>query len=100
MEELFGPVVKEVLRLVRQQVDNALKIKGKNINVSLSQVSSPDKHQRLRLADTTQLIVLIGGFGNSDFLKQAIDAFCASTDAMRCIRPDFWQAELLFIPSD
>ena len=34
MEELFEPVVKDILRLVSQQVSHALSSKGKRINVS------------------------------------------------------------------
>ncbi len=36
MEEVFDPVVNDVLRLVGQQVDNISQTKGKRINVGLS----------------------------------------------------------------
>ncbi len=36
MEELFDPVVNDVLRLVNQQVDNVSQTKGKRINVGLN----------------------------------------------------------------
>ena len=39
MEEVFDPVVNDVLRLVRQQVDNISQTKGKRINVGLNSLS-------------------------------------------------------------
>ncbi len=39
MEEVFDPVVNDVLRLVGQQVDNISQTKGKRINVGLNPLS-------------------------------------------------------------
>jgi len=36
-----------------------------------------------------QLIVLVGGFGNSDYLKQALEKW-AEPHGIHCIRPNFW----------
>lgn len=73
MEELFEPVVKDILRLVSQQVSYALSSKGKRIN----------------------LIVLVGGFGNSDYVKKALDNWCLGNGGIKSIRPDFCQAAVV-----
>ncbi|KAK3897932.1 heat shock protein SSA3 [Staphylotrichum tortipilum] len=73
MEELFNPVVEQVIRLVSQQVDHISHTKGKRINC----------------------IVLVGGFGNSDYLKLKLDAWCASNGDIKCIRPNFCQAAVV-----
>ncbi|KAK4031233.1 hypothetical protein C8A01DRAFT_42288 [Parachaetomium inaequale] len=67
MEEMFDPVVRDVLRLVSQQVEESSR-KGKRIN----------------------FVVLVGGFGNSDYLKRKLDAWCATNGGIKCIRPNFW----------
>ncbi|KXX73243.1 Heat shock protein SSA3 [Madurella mycetomatis] len=73
MEEVFDLVVKDVLRLVSQQVKIALDTRDKRIN----------------------LIVLAGGFGNSDYLKRKLDEWCATNGGIKCIRPDFCQASVV-----
>ncbi|KAL7919154.1 hypothetical protein ACQKWADRAFT_323202 [Trichoderma austrokoningii] len=73
MEDIFEPVVRDVLRLVAQQVDYALQLKGKQIS----------------------LIVLVGGFGNSDHLKQALEKWCVTNRGIKCIRPNFCQAAIV-----
>jgi molecular chaperone DnaK (HSP70) len=73
MEEIFDPVVKDVLRLVSQQVDYSLHSKGKRITS----------------------IVLVGGFGNSDYLKRKLDAWCTTNGGIKCIRPNFCQAAVV-----
>ncbi|KAH6612882.1 hypothetical protein B0J18DRAFT_447382 [Chaetomium sp. MPI-SDFR-AT-0129] len=40
-----------------------------------------------------QSIVLVGGFGNSDYLKRELDAWCAINGRIKCIRPNFWGLE-------
>ncbi|EPS39914.1 hypothetical protein H072_6309 [Dactylellina haptotyla CBS 200.50] len=72
MVRLFDPVMKEIRRLVEDQVEKARRQKSKNIS----------------------LIVLVGGFGNSDYLKMEIDNWCRSR-GIKCIRPDFCQAAVV-----
>ncbi|KAK4152182.1 heat shock protein SSA3 [Chaetomidium leptoderma] len=73
MEEIFDPVVDDVLRLISQQVNHILQAKGKRI----------------------KSIVIVGGFGNSDYLKGKLDAWCATNGGIKCIRPDFCQAAVV-----
>ncbi|KAK4108030.1 actin-like ATPase domain-containing protein [Canariomyces notabilis] len=71
MEGISDPVVQDILRLLGHQVEHISRTKGKRINT----------------------IVLVGGFGNSDYLKRKLDAWCASNDGIKCIRPTFWGLE-------
>ncbi|KAK3369733.1 hypothetical protein B0T24DRAFT_708613, partial [Lasiosphaeria ovina] len=68
IEEIFDPVIEDIIRLVTQQVAQVLGKKGKHIN----------------------LIVLVGGFGNSNYLKKVIDKW-ARPHGIECIRPSFWR---------
>ncbi|KAK3897524.1 hypothetical protein C8A05DRAFT_19735 [Staphylotrichum tortipilum] len=71
MEKLFNPVIGGILLLVKQQVDSISYSKGKQINT----------------------IVVVGGFGNSDYLKRELDTWCKANGEIKCIRPDFWGLE-------
>ncbi|KAK3374126.1 hypothetical protein B0T24DRAFT_577000 [Lasiosphaeria ovina] len=73
MMDLFNPAVKEIVGLVSRQVRYASDIRGKKIN----------------------LVVLVGGFGNSDYLKKALDKWCARNGKIKCIRPDFCQSAVV-----
>ncbi|KAL2181474.1 uncharacterized protein P884DRAFT_281709 [Thermothelomyces heterothallicus CBS 202.75] len=70
MEHIFDPVVQDVLCLVDQQVEHIAHTKRKRINI----------------------VVLVGGFGNSDYLKHKLDSWCA-INRIKCIRPTFWGLE-------
>ncbi|KAK0654927.1 hypothetical protein B0T16DRAFT_432585 [Cercophora newfieldiana] len=72
MTDIFAPVVDDVLRLVAQQINKALEVQKKRIN----------------------LIILVGGFGNSDHLKKAVDTW-AGKNGIKCIRPNFCQAAVV-----
>ncbi|KAL2164318.1 hypothetical protein VTH06DRAFT_3534 [Thermothelomyces fergusii] len=72
MERVFDPVVDDVLRLLNQQVERVSYTRGKRINV----------------------VVLVGGFGNSDYLKHKLDSWCAGK-GIKCIRPNFCQAAIV-----
>ncbi|KAL2156293.1 hypothetical protein VTH82DRAFT_1038 [Thermothelomyces myriococcoides] len=67
MERIFNPVIRDVLRLLKWQIERVSSMKGKKINT----------------------IVLVGGFGNSDYLKNELDTWCADRQ-IKCIRPAFW----------
>jgi hypothetical protein len=85
MEEIFDPVVEDVLRLVSQQVKEISRTKAKRITVRST--LRPHNHQNI---DIPQSIVLVGGFRNSDYLKRELDVWCATNGGIKCIRPDFW----------
>ncbi|RYO94325.1 hypothetical protein DL766_000602 [Monosporascus sp. MC13-8B] len=72
MEDLFAPVLKDILRLLSDQYEKALR-KGKRIG----------------------LIILVGGFGSSDYLKQAVDSWCTQKSGIKCIRPAHCQAAIV-----
>ncbi|KAK3362432.1 hypothetical protein B0T25DRAFT_575175 [Lasiosphaeria hispida] len=74
LECLFEPVVDDILRLLSQQVRSALRGNAKRINEIY----------------ILGLVVLVGGFGSSDYLKGAIDAWCAKNGGIKCIRSEFW----------
>ena len=92
MEYICDPVVKDILRLVSQQVSHITHTKGKRINVGLTRprcLSAIQARETYRLT-SLQSIVLVGGFGNSDYLKRKLDAWCATNGGIKCIRPNFW----------
>ncbi|KAH7304134.1 hypothetical protein B0I35DRAFT_152542 [Stachybotrys elegans] len=72
MEDLFAPVLKDILRLLSDQFEKALN-KGKRIG----------------------LVILVGGFGSSDYLKQAVDRWCTEKTGVKCIRPAHCQAAIV-----
>ncbi|KAK4252159.1 hypothetical protein C7999DRAFT_37133 [Corynascus novoguineensis] len=63
MERVFDPVVRDVLNLLSRQVERISHKKGKRINT----------------------VVLVGGFGNSDYLKRKLDSWCA-INRIKCLR--------------
>ncbi|KAL2201124.1 hypothetical protein P885DRAFT_25997 [Corynascus similis CBS 632.67] len=72
MERVFDPVVQDVLNLLSRQVERISHNKGKRINT----------------------VVLVGGFGNSDYLKRKLDSWCA-INRIKCLRPNFCQAAVV-----
>jgi len=92
MEALFDPVIHHILRLVKQQVSFASD-RGKPINVCQPSETIPRYLPNIRkdgpsLSVVQQLAILVGGFGNSDYLKKELDAWCVA-NGIRCIRPEF-----------
>ncbi|KAL2138658.1 hypothetical protein VTI28DRAFT_6461 [Corynascus sepedonium] len=64
MERVFDPVVQDVLNLLSRQVERISHNKGKRINT----------------------VVLVGGFGNSDYLKRKLDSCQAAVVRGAAIR--------------
>lgn len=71
MKKLFDPVINQILQLIAQQLGEVQKQKAPEIKVSrVLAEGSGNTHDR------TQNLILVGGFGDSQYLWKGIKAFC------------------------
>lgn len=82
MELFFGPVVNTILRLVETQLDAERKIS------SIQTIKVRVRPQVLAFlsANSQQTVILVGGFGDSRYLNNALRKPCEARD-IRLICP-------------
>lgn len=83
---LFDPTIQQITALVSQQ-HQAIKVKGKSLDVCTSGSHCAANHPKLTLA---QRLVLVGGFGDSEYLFTKLKEWCAANGKVRAYCPPHW----------
>ena len=89
MQGLFDPVVKDILKLVSDQAELAKKTRGRTIDVSRSnnRLVRPKEDYVLTM---TQRCILVGGFGDSDYLNEKLRKWCTRNGNIQLTCPPDW----------
>ncbi|PWW76339.1 actin-like ATPase domain-containing protein [Tuber magnatum] len=92
MREIFDPVVKEIVQLVQQQVKEVEKTK---VNPSLEEVWIPSRGHFSRQTRQVKALVLVGGFGESEYLRSQLQNQIMTSDGRKLSilqPPNAWTA--------
>jgi tRNA A37 threonylcarbamoyltransferase TsaD len=82
MRAIFDPVVKEIIRLVEQQVKDSKAKKNAVINASVS--FNYVEHE----LTSGKRIILVGGFGDSPYLNRELTNWCKDNGSIQLVCPD------------
>ncbi|PWW76349.1 actin-like ATPase domain-containing protein [Tuber magnatum] len=80
MRKIFDPVVQEIVQLVQQQVNEVEKTK---VNPSLEEVRIPPTSYFSRQTRQVKALVLVGGFGESEYLRSRLQNQIRTNDGRK-----------------